>query len=83
MLASDLDGRRRQADPAPPARRSVTGDDEERMLLAMRHDRSTRTLPLPVRIGVNRGYVFAGDIGPPYPPHLHGDGRRGQPGRAA
>ena len=43
----------------------IIGDDEERMLLAMR-----RVLEggrrLPVRIGVNRGNVFAGEIGPPY-----------------
>ena len=43
----------------------VTGNDEERVLLALRaiiqHE-----LPLPVRIGVHRGAVFAGDIGPRY-----------------
>ncbi len=41
------------------------GDDEERMLLAMREviDANTR---LPVRIGANRGQVFAGEIGPHY-----------------
>ncbi|HWH93871.1 MAG TPA: adenylate/guanylate cyclase domain-containing protein [Baekduia sp.] len=43
----------------------ATGDDEERMLLA------TRAIlqgggPLHVSIGVNRGRVFAGDIGPRY-----------------
>jgi class 3 adenylate cyclase/tetratricopeptide (TPR) repeat protein len=41
------------------------GDDEERMLLALRRiiegERS-----IPIRIGVNRGSVFSGDIGPPY-----------------
>jgi len=43
----------------------IIGDDEERMLLAMRRvlERGRR---LPVRIGVNRGNVFAGDIGPHY-----------------
>ena len=43
----------------------VIGDDEERMLLAMRQilERPRR---LPVRIGVNRGPVFTGEIGPPY-----------------
>jgi len=41
------------------------GDDEERMLLALRRIIQT-PLPLPVRIGVNRGSVFAGDIGPQY-----------------
>jgi class 3 adenylate cyclase/tetratricopeptide (TPR) repeat protein len=44
---------------------STSGDDEHRMLLALRQimerDRSPR-----VRIGVNRGPVFAGDIGPAY-----------------
>jgi class 3 adenylate cyclase/tetratricopeptide (TPR) repeat protein len=41
------------------------GDDEERMLRAMRHiiDAGTR---LPVRAGVNRGHVFTGEVGPPY-----------------
>ena len=35
------------------------------MLLAMRHivEAGTR---LPVRIGVNRGYVFTGEVGPPF-----------------
>ena len=39
------------------------GDDEERMLLAMRQvvEAGTR---LPVRVGVNRGHVFAGEVGP-------------------
>lgn len=44
---------------------STSGDDEHRMLLALRQimerDRSPR-----VRVGVNRGPVFAGDIGPAY-----------------
>ncbi|HVF08828.1 MAG TPA: AAA family ATPase, partial [Actinomycetota bacterium] len=44
---------------------SVSGNDEERMLLALRsivdEDRA-----FPVRIGVHRGGVFAGDIGPWY-----------------
>lgn len=40
-------------------------EDEERML------RTARAIvggepPLPVRIGLNRGHVFSGDIGPPY-----------------
>ncbi|MEX2274688.1 MAG: tetratricopeptide repeat protein [Actinomycetota bacterium] len=42
-----------------------SGNDEERMLLALRAIASgSRTLAL--RIGVHRGAVFAGDIGPAY-----------------
>jgi class 3 adenylate cyclase/predicted ATPase len=41
------------------------GDDEERMLLVAR-DIVEASLPLPVRIGVHRGTVFVGDIGPFY-----------------
>ncbi len=42
-----------------------TGNDEERMLLALREivDGERR---IPIRVGVNRGHVFAGDIGPFY-----------------
>jgi class 3 adenylate cyclase/tetratricopeptide (TPR) repeat protein len=43
----------------------VTGDDEERMLLALRRIVESN-LPFAIRIGVNRGSVFAGDIGPTY-----------------
>ena len=43
----------------------VTGDDEERMLLALRKIVCT-DLPIPIRVGVHRGSVFAGDIGPGY-----------------
>ena len=43
----------------------VVGDDEERMLLAMRKMLAAET-PFPIRIGVNRGPVFTGEIGPPY-----------------
>ena len=43
----------------------VVGDDEDRMLLALRHivegDPS-----LPVRVGVNRGPVFTAQVGPDY-----------------
>jgi class 3 adenylate cyclase/tetratricopeptide (TPR) repeat protein len=43
----------------------VVGDDEERMLLALRHI-VERQPPLPVRIGVNRGPVFTAQVGPEY-----------------
>ena len=40
-------------------------NDEERMLRALR-DIVDASADLPLRVGVNRGPVFAGDIGPPY-----------------
>ncbi len=43
----------------------VVGDDEERMLLALRHIVEA-DLPLPVQAGVNRGAVFTGEVGPEY-----------------
>ncbi len=43
----------------------VVGDDEERMLLALRHIVEADP-PLPVRIGVHRGPVFTGQVGPAY-----------------
>jgi class 3 adenylate cyclase/tetratricopeptide (TPR) repeat protein len=43
----------------------AAGDDEERMLLAMRQLIDSGP-PLPVRIGVNRGSSFTGEVGPPY-----------------
>ncbi len=43
----------------------VVGDDEERLLLALRQILDGRRR-LPVRIGVNRGPVFTGEIGPTY-----------------
>ncbi|MBK6805016.1 MAG: tetratricopeptide repeat protein [Betaproteobacteria bacterium] len=64
LLATDLDangGKLILTAGAP----KVTGDDEERMLLAVRRILDA-DLPLMVRIGVNRGAVFAGDIGPSY-----------------
>ena len=64
FLASDVDadgGKLILTGGAPKA----TGNDEERMLLALRKIISTE-LPIAVRIGVHRGAVFAGDIGPFY-----------------
>ena len=64
FLASDVDadgGKLIVTGGAP----NVTGNDEERMLLALRKIVSW-DLPLPVRVGVHRGAVFAGDIGPKY-----------------
>jgi class 3 adenylate cyclase/tetratricopeptide (TPR) repeat protein len=43
----------------------AAGDDEERMLLAMRQVIDSAP-PLPVRIGVNRGSTFTGEVGPAY-----------------
>ena len=42
-----------------------TGNDEERMLRAMRAVLDVNS-PLPLRIGVNWGRIFVGDFGPPY-----------------
>ena len=44
---------------------NALGDDEGRMLLCLRSIIDTDAT-LPVRIGVNKGHVFAGDIGPAY-----------------
>jgi tetratricopeptide (TPR) repeat protein len=43
----------------------ATGNDEERMLLALREIMDCE-YEIPIRIGVNRGPVFAGEVGPPY-----------------
>jgi class 3 adenylate cyclase/tetratricopeptide (TPR) repeat protein len=43
----------------------AVGDDEERMLLTLRYI-VEQPHELPVRVGVNRGRVFAGEIGPHY-----------------
>jgi class 3 adenylate cyclase/tetratricopeptide (TPR) repeat protein len=43
----------------------VIGDDEQRMLLALR-EVVEADLPLPVQVGVNRGPVFTGEVGPAY-----------------
>jgi class 3 adenylate cyclase/tetratricopeptide (TPR) repeat protein len=44
---------------------SSSGDDERRMLLTVREVIDAGVV-IPVRIGVNRGPVFAGDVGPSY-----------------
>src|SRR5439155_25855247 len=64
FLASDVDadgGKLILTGGAP----KITGNDEERMLLALTRIAAS-DLPLPIRIGVHRGAVFAGDIGPKY-----------------
>ncbi|MEP6941983.1 MAG: adenylate/guanylate cyclase domain-containing protein [Betaproteobacteria bacterium] len=64
FLGSDVDadgGKLILAAGAP----KVMGDDEERMLLALRSI-ADADLPMPIRIGVHRGSVFAGDIGAVY-----------------
>jgi class 3 adenylate cyclase len=64
FLASDVDadgGKLIITGGAPKG----TGNDEERVLLAVRAI-IANPLPIPVRIGVHRGAVFAGDIGPRY-----------------
>jgi len=64
FLASDVDadgGKLIITGGAPKG----TGNDEERVLLALRAI-IANPLPIPVRIGVHRGAVFAGDIGPRY-----------------
>ncbi len=42
------------------------GEDEERMLLALRRIADARTRKLPIKLGVNQGPVFSGDVGPSY-----------------
>jgi class 3 adenylate cyclase/tetratricopeptide (TPR) repeat protein len=44
---------------------ATSGDDEHRMLLAVREIMDAGA-PLSIRIGVNRGSVFVGEVGPPY-----------------
>ena len=43
----------------------ASGDDEERMLRALRAV-ADRPHGLPLRMGVNNGHVFTGNLGPPY-----------------
>jgi class 3 adenylate cyclase/predicted ATPase len=64
FLGTDVDrdgGKIILAAGAPQA----TRDDGQRVLLAVRAIADGRP-PIPVRIGVNRGHVFAGEVGPPY-----------------
>jgi predicted ATPase/class 3 adenylate cyclase len=64
FLASDVDhdGGKIILTAAVPL---ATGHDEERMLQTVRRISTTNT-QLPLRIGVNRGHVFAGEVGPHY-----------------
>jgi class 3 adenylate cyclase/tetratricopeptide (TPR) repeat protein len=64
FLASDIDvnGVRILLTAGAPR---VVGDDEDRMLLAMRRVIEGKRR-LPVHIGVNRGNAFCGDVGPHY-----------------
>ena len=61
---------------------TITGDDEERMLLALREIVDAERA-IPIRIGVNRGRGVRRRHRPVVPPHVHGDGRRREPLRAA
>jgi class 3 adenylate cyclase/tetratricopeptide (TPR) repeat protein len=64
FLATDIDrdgGKIILTSGAP----STFGDDEHRMLLALREVMDAGG-PLSIRIGVNRGSVFVGEVGPPY-----------------
>jgi class 3 adenylate cyclase len=64
FLQSDVDADGGKVTLTAGAPRMV-GDDEERMLLALRSiAEGSRRLPL--RIGVHRGNVFCGDIGAPF-----------------
>jgi class 3 adenylate cyclase/predicted ATPase len=64
FLASDVDADGGKLILAAGAPR-VLGDDEGRMLLALRRIVEGERR-IPVRIGVNTGAVFSGDVGPPY-----------------
>ena len=64
FLGSDIDADGGKIILTAGAPRAI-GDEEERMLLVLRRIVDDG-LPLPVRIGVHRGALFAGDIGPHY-----------------
>ncbi|MHB8465010.1 MAG: adenylate/guanylate cyclase domain-containing protein [Acidimicrobiales bacterium] len=64
FLATDVDRDGGKIILVAGAPRSL-GDGDDRMLRTLRHIVDRRPA-LPVRIGVNRGPVFAGAVGPPY-----------------
>ena len=64
FLSSDVDADGGKLILTAGAPRAV-GDDEERILLALRRIADVERA-IPIRIGVNHGPVFAGDIGPRY-----------------
>src|SRR5215207_2423821 len=64
FLGSDIDADGGKLILTAGAPRAL-GDEDERMLLALRHIVEGRAA-LPLRIGVARGPLFAGDIGPHY-----------------
>lgn len=64
LLGSDVDhdgGKLILVSGAPTA----TGEDEERMLLAL-HEIASTALAVPVRVGLHAGPVFVGSVGPHY-----------------
>lgn len=64
LLASDVyeDGTKMIGVAGAP---STVAEPERRMLRALR-EVLDQELPLPVRAGVNRGHIFAGEVGPPF-----------------
>ena len=64
FLSSDVDGDGGKLIVTGGAPKG-TGNDEERVLLTLRSIAAAE-LAIPLRIGVHRGSVFAGDIGPRY-----------------
>jgi class 3 adenylate cyclase/tetratricopeptide (TPR) repeat protein len=64
FLASDLDHDGGKLILVAGVPRTM-GDDEGRVLRAVR-DIVARERAVPVRVGVNRGPVFSGEVGPPY-----------------
>jgi class 3 adenylate cyclase/tetratricopeptide (TPR) repeat protein len=64
FLASDVDADGGKLILCAGAPKS-TGNDEERMLLALRKIADSE-FPIPIQVGVHRGSAFAGDIGPKY-----------------